>query len=236
MRRCLIVFAREPQKGKVKTRLRTCLSEPQCLDLYRAFLKDTISLTKNIQCESRILAYESNSKNPNYLRKIARNFKLYRQRGRDLGRRMYEAYKFAKSKKASKVVIIGSDSPTLPPSYIREAFKRLDRNDVVIGPSHDGGYYLIGLKEPCFGIFKDIKWSSNKVLKDTVKKAKDLKKRVAMLKRWYDVDGPVALNYLRRDLKKKKDIKIAKWTKRYLINSFLTNDTNMVSFYSRAEE
>lgn len=215
MKRCLIIFAREPQKGRVKTRLKDCLSTRQCLNLYKAFLKDTIDIAKNIKCEDRILAYESIGK-PQYLKKIARPFRLYKQKGRNLGDKMHNAFKFAVNNKATKVVIIGSDSPTLPPGYIEEAFRRLDRNDVVVGPSYDYGYYLIGLKKACFGIFKSIQWSSDRVFAQTAKNARRLNKKIAILDKWYDIDKAETLTYLKQDLKKQKDKSVARWTRKFL--------------------
>ena len=214
MRRCLFIFAKEPQKGRVKTRLKGCLSQAQCLSLYKAFLKDTIDLAKNIRCDVRILAYDSSCKSPDYLKRIRRPFKLYKQKGRDLGQKMHNAFKSANGSGDFKSVIIGSDSPSLPASFIEEAFRKLNKSDLVLGPTLDGGYYLIGLKKPCFDIFKGIQWSSNQVLKNTVKNAKKLGKRISILKSWYDIDEPQDIAHLKQDLKKRRDI--AKWTRRFL--------------------
>jgi len=214
MKRCLIVFAKEPQKGRVKTRLRSCLSVTQCLNLYKAFLKDTIDLTKNIKCDLKILAYASR-KRPDYLKRIGRSFRFSRQKGSDLGQKMYNAFKLVEVYGDCKSVIIGSDSPSLPAIFIKNAFEKLDKNDLVLGPTLDGGYYLIGLKKPCIEIFKGIKWSSSQVLKDTVRNAKKLGKKISILRSWYDIDKPKDVAYLKKDLKKKnKDT--ARWTRRFL--------------------
>jgi hypothetical protein len=235
MKRCLIIFAKEPEKGKVKTRLlpylsRTFLrdevlrksrkvrdlSESYCVNLYKVFLKDTIELAKNIQCEIKILAYESGNKNPKYLKKIAHPFKFYKQKGKNLGQRMHNAFKFAIDNGASRMVIIGSDSPNLPPSFIEDAFRKLQRSDIVLGPSLDCGYYLIGLRKPYLALFKGIKWSTNRVFSDTVKNVQTLKKRIAKLDKWYDVDDLKYFVRLRCDLQKEKNKNIAKWTRRFL--------------------
>ena len=78
MRTCLIIFAKEPEKGKVKTRLLPGLSESECIDLYKAFLKDVVDMARRIKCDTRIIAYES-SKTPSFLKKIGRGFKFYKQ-------------------------------------------------------------------------------------------------------------------------------------------------------------
>ena len=222
MNHCLIIFAKEPQKGKVKTRLQSFLSQSQCLDLYKAFLKDTIDLAKKVKCQKRILAYASR-KNPQYLRSIAKSFELYRQNGRNLGDKMHNAFKFANKNKADKTVIIGSDSPNLPIGLIKDAFTNLNKSDLVLGPSIDGGYYLIGLKKPLRKLFRDVKWSSENVLDKTIKNARDANKKVALLKVWYDIDDKESLVHLINDIKQTKS-NFAKHTKK-----ILTNDTNIVS-------
>lgn len=196
MKRYLIVFAKEPEIGKVKTRLSTHLSKTDCIKLYKAFLKYTIELARNIKCNQRIVAYDSGDRSPDYLKKIATDFKFCKQEGKNLGERMYNAFVYAKDKKAEKTIIIGSDSPNLPSGIIKNAFQKLDRYDLVLGPAYDGGYYLIGLKEPYKKIFEGIKWSSNTVFARTLKKAKKLKKKIAVLDFWYDIDMPKDLQYL----------------------------------------
>lgn len=215
MKRCLIVFAKEPEKGRVKTRLADCLSGAERLNLYKAFLKDTVRLARKIRCETRILAYASN-KNPVYLKKVAANFVFYKQRGKGLGMRIHNAFKFASKNNADtqKTVLIGSDSPLLPANYIKKAFQELERKDVVLGPADDGGYYLVGLKKPCLGLFKGIKWSSAQVLKSTIKNIKSREKSFSFLDRFYDVDICASLSRLRQDLRKQKNT--APWTRRFL--------------------
>jgi rSAM/selenodomain-associated transferase 1 len=214
MKSYLIIFAKEPKRDKIKTRLSNYLSSSQCVKLYRAFLKDTMGMIKDVKCSRKIIAFDSDTKNPKYLKSIAPHFIFYRQKGKNLGQRMHNVFKFA-ARNPSKIVIIGSDSPTLPSGYIEEAFRKLDRNDIVIGPSRDGGYYLIGLKKACGGLFKGIKWSSDRVLEKTVMNAAALKKKIFLLEKWYDVDKLEDLDYLKKDLRRKsKDIAI--WTRRYL--------------------
>jgi rSAM/selenodomain-associated transferase 1 len=216
MDRWLIIFAKEPKKGKVKTRLTPYLSETECLNLYQAFLKDTLRYAKKVQCEKRVLAYQIAEGEPATLREISSLFLLHKQRGSDLGERMDNAFRFAHRRHASHTVIIGSDSPTLPHRYIDEAFIKLFTHDVVVGPSVDGGYYLIGLKSPCRALFKGIQWSSRTVLAATVHSARTLNMKVACLEQWYDVDDPRSLNQLKRDLKKEDIGTVTSWTRKCL--------------------
>ena len=214
MKDCLIVFAREPKVGKVKTRLQGYFSPEMCVKLYKAFLKDTLKLARTTKCLNRVLAYESSMPEPKYLKTIAPDFLFYKQDGGNLGGKMHHAFKFARRMDCNKTVIIGSDSPNLPIKCIKGAYRRLDVSDIVIGPSYDGGYYLIGLKKPCKEIFKGVKWSSKAVLEDTVKNARKIGKKVSILKKWYDVDDSAGLVRLKSDLKKEK--KAAQWTRKLL--------------------
>lgn len=214
MKECLIIFAKEPKAGKVKTRLQEYFSKKDCLSLYKAFLKDTLDIARSVKCFCRILAYDSPFSQPRYLKTIAGDFTFYKQEGKNLGRKMYNAFKFSKRLGFDKAVIIGSDSPNLPLKYLAQAYNRLNKSDVVLGPSCDGGYYLIGLKEPCAGIFNNIKWSSQSVFGVTLRKAKDIGKKVSVLEKWYDIDDFKGLGFLKKDLAKNK--KAGLWTRKEL--------------------
>jgi len=190
-------------------------SESECVDLYKAFLRDIIDIARRIKCDIRIMAYES-SKAPSFLKKIGKGFKFYRQKGRNLGERMHNAFKFANNKKSHKAIIIGSDSPDMLPSFIEAGFRKLTKSDVVLGPSQDGGYYAIGLKNVCRDLFKGVKWSSSRALSATIGNAKKLEKKIALLRGWYDIDDVKALAQLKRTLKKNKNAEVAKWTREFL--------------------
>lgn len=229
MKDCLIIFAKEPKKGKVKTRLQEYLTKNLCLNLYKAFLRDTLALAEKISCEHKILAYDSHGKNPRYLKKIAPWYTFYKQKGECLGERMHNAFIFAKDAGASKIVIIGSDAPTLPASSIKKAFGLLGRADLVLGPSLDGGYYLIGLKSPRAGLFKDIAWSSPAVFKDTLKNARKFKQSVALLDKRYDIDEVKDLLRLKNDLSEIRNRNVARWTRKIMNSvSQLTDKNNKI--------
>jgi len=213
--KCLIIFAKEPRKGKVKTRLLDCLTKNNCLKLYKAFLRDTLGVARIVNCEKKIIAYEG-SVEPVYLRKIGRDFSFYKQEGENLGERMYNAFKSAQREGASKIIVIGSDSPTILPEFIEEAFDLLDNNDIVLGPAKDQGFYLMGLKEPSGDLFKNVPWSTKGVFTQIIANAAFSGKRVAEVKEWYDVDDRESLLCLSAILKQDKDIKVARWTKKAL--------------------
>lgn len=207
MSRVLIIFAKEPQSGMVKTRLKSCFTDEGLVQLYKAFVKDTLSITRQVSCRKKVLAFSSSSA-PRYLKNISRGFELVRQNGKDLGTRMHNAFVYAQENKSKNTVIMGTDSPTLPAGFVKEAFKKLDEHDLVLGPCFDGGYYLIGMKEPCLDLFKDVRWSSSSVLDKTLCNAKRLGKTTALLAEWYDVDDYPGLSRLINHLEGNKNIAV----------------------------
>ncbi|MBD3295804.1 MAG: DUF2064 domain-containing protein [Candidatus Omnitrophica bacterium] len=196
MKKQLIIFAREPEKGKVKTRLRAALTPEQCLRLYKLFLEDAVETARAIDCDRRIIAWSSSGAQPTGLRRMAPEFEFHQQIGSGLGDRMHNALRtFCAPHTAT--VITGSDSPGLPGRYICEAFTALKKNDLVLGPTRDGGYYLIGVRKPCRHLFDDVQWSSPDVLRCTLENARALGKRTAITSRWFDIDTPEDLERLR---------------------------------------
>jgi len=208
MKRCLIVFAREPKKGQVKSRLAKSVSQEKALDLYKAFLKDTLNLAKKVRCDQRILAYASKN-SCNYLKRIGAGFSFHRQKGKSLGDRMIESIDFCNKKIfSSQTVIIGTDSPHLPPSFIKRSFAALKRTDVVLGPCEDGGFYLIGMRKIDPEIFKGVIWSSTSVLKRTLMNAKRIGLKTELLEPLFDIDTQEDLKNLKKFLKNKRNIAI----------------------------
>lgn len=213
MKACLIIFAREPEKGKVKTRLSGYLSESRCLNLYKAFLKDTLGIAGKVKCDEKLIAYESSGAYPPYLLRISSPLQLARQKGKNLGERMHNAFLQAFDAGFSRAAIIGTDAPDLPARYVNRAFSELKKKDLILGPSKDGGYYLVALKRACGLVFKGIKWGSKQVLKDSLKNAKQLKMKTALLPAWSDVDDAASLTGLVSRLRKTQDRDTAKWTR-----------------------
>lgn len=213
--KCLIIFAKEPQKGKVKTHLLDCLTKNNCLKLYKAFLRDTLAVARRVSCEKRIIAYEVSAE-PVYLKKIGKDFSFFRQQGSNLGERMHNAFKLAEEEGGSKIVVIGSDSPTILSEFIEESFNLLNDSDIVLGPAKNRGLYLIGLRKPLRDLFKNISWDSANIVTRILDNAASLGKKVNKLKEWYDVDDKESLLYLNNSLKHNKDIKVARWTKKAL--------------------
>jgi len=187
----LVVFAREPVAGRVKTRLARKIGEGAALALYRAFLEDVVALTEGV-AERRLLRVAGDPESLAAL-PIARA----PQEGADLGARMDHAIRASLGE--GPVAIIGSDSPTLPRELLVEAFARLQKHDVVLGPSADGGYWLIGARVAVPELFGGIAWGTPEVLPETLRRLSG--RSHSMLPSWYDVDEEADLEYLRLHLR-----------------------------------
>ncbi len=181
-RNLLIIFTRNPELGKVKTRLAKSVGNQKALDIYKFLLQRTKEVTLQVDCDKTVF----------YSQEIAQNdiwnleFSKEIQTGNDLGEKMQNAFSSAFEKGYEKVAIIGSDLYDLEPHHISEAFEKLDSHDVVMGPAQDGGYYLLGLKEVYPNIFQNKEWGTSTVRKDTLN---DLQKvSLHLLEELNDVD------------------------------------------------
>lgn len=184
----LIIFAKAPVPGQVKTRLQTHLSAEECAELHASFISETIRIADRVEGADIFISCHPCVEDP-FFQKVAHDHevRLIPQNGNDIGERMANAIRDTISAGYKKVIIIGSDSPDLPPEYIQEGFKRLESSDMVIGPATDGGYYLIGGKKE-LPVFEGIPWSSDKVFEMTLKKARGHRLIFSVLSEWYDID------------------------------------------------
>jgi len=197
----LIVFAREPAEGKVKTRLAKNLSAQDVARLYTAFVKDVLAVAQQARCDQRFIFYAADDGSIPFLKAFEGVFTLQAQYGNDLGERMLHAFSLCQNNGFNRVVIIGTDCLTLSADDIELAFSQLGQNDCVLGPSRDGGYYLIGLKEPDPRIFQGIEWSTDKVLSQTCFHLKAMQKQIDLLSEREDIDSLVHLqNFCRGDV------------------------------------
>ncbi len=196
----LAIFARFPRLGKVKTRLAASLGAEAALQLHQAFLLDTIDRFASVTPE--LALYLADSTEEENLQFAARHalppgLLIRCQNGSNLGQRLWDAYREL-SRTSGRVVFVGTDSPTLPLSFFREARERLRRYPVVLGPATDGGYCLLGLSQPVPEIFTDISWGTSRVLAQTRARLGD--RDCYELSHWYDVDEIEDLKTLRNDL------------------------------------
>jgi rSAM/selenodomain-associated transferase 1 len=189
-KKALIIFAKQPLPGNVKTRLVPPLSPDQAARLYHSMLSDVLNKTESLETVDRLLFHERGSQADYYFQEFFPSFPIYPQQGIDLGARMEAAFARVFAMGYRTAAIIGTDSPDLPVSVIADAFHILEKDgtDVVFGPAEDGGYYLLAMKRIHSELFHGIPWSTGQVLRESVKKAESAGLRVATLPVWYDVD------------------------------------------------
>jgi rSAM/selenodomain-associated transferase 1 len=197
----LAVMTKAPQAGRVKTRLTPPLSSEEAAALNTCFLRDTaaaISLTADSGNAQGVGVYTPVGSESAYSRILPAEFILVPQRGDRFGERLLAATNDLLRLGFSSVCLIDSDSPTVPAATFAQAVDYLSRPEdcVVIGPSDDGGYYLIGLKNPHPELFEEIDWSTDRVLEQTIAAARKMELTVHLLPAWYDIDDRATLSRL----------------------------------------
>ena len=186
MSKAIIIFVRNPEKGKVKTRLAATVGDDKALEIYLQLLEHTAAITKGLPDISRYVFY-SDAIGYKDRWSDGAYYKMIQEKG-DLGRKMYAAFEKVFSSGHTQVLIIGSDCPGLTTEGLISAFESLSRHDVVIGPANDGGYYLLGLKEIREDFFLNKEWSTNSVYKATLEDIRALRLSCCCLPELVDVD------------------------------------------------
>ena len=187
MAKALIIFIKNPTLGKVKTRLAKTVGDEKALEIYLELTETTRKNAKILRGTNRYVFYsdfyDRDDEWPNSA------FQKQVQSGDDLGERMFNAFSII-LKSNEKAVIIGSDCPTLTADILGNAFDALENHDFVVGPSTDGGYYLLGFGQQNLSdlVFKNMDWSTDKVLPTTLKRIEDAGKSVFLLPELTDVD------------------------------------------------
>ena len=195
----VILFARDPILGQVKTRLSPSLDDETILKLYTCFVEDSLEKIRQVDNAKCFVGISPDNHSGFFEGIESLGMNLFTQQGKDLGDKMRQAFvdRFAEGYK--KVVIIGSDSPSLPVSYINKALA--SEKDLVLGPSTDGGYYLIAMSGKVSEVFSGVAWGTKHVLDETLKKLKGARASLELLPIWYDVDSPDDLKFLNTHLK-----------------------------------
>jgi len=167
--RCIILFVKYPEKGRVKTRLSAVLGDETTQNLYKCFVSDLIGTLEKKRYTFKIAFYPPGSYKK-IISWLGPEHSYITQVGSDIGERMETAFKETFLEGFNEVLVIGSDIPDITPSLIDKAFEVLKSSDAVIGPCFDGGYYLIGFRKKTFlsDTFKGIQWSTEGVFKDTM--------------------------------------------------------------------
>jgi uncharacterized protein len=190
----VVIFAKAPIPGQVKTRLCPPLTPDEAATLHGSFVLDTLERTKTAVGRlklplDRYLACAPSSTLVFFkIMEERQGVYLIDQVGNDLGARMHQAFEAMFARGYKRVLIVGTDVPTLPLDHYKQALTLLDRHHAVLGPALDGGYYLIGLTKPAAGLFDGIPWSTDQALKVTREKADLLGVSTALLPEWRDVD------------------------------------------------
>jgi len=201
MHTAIMIMAKVPQAGEVKTRLCPPLSPQEAMTLYYAFLRDKIAQVQSLEAASPTITYTP-SDGRSIFATLAPGFTLIAQQGADLGARLANAFAQCFAAGHTGVIAIDSDTPTLPTNFLQQAIALLaiPKADVVIGPSDDGGYYLIGLRALHHELFENMPWSTNVVVPETIRRATAKGLQVAWLPPWFDVDTPEDLERLQSTL------------------------------------
>lgn len=179
----LIIFTRNPELGKCKTRLAKTIGDEAALEIYKYLLTHTANISKNTKANKYVFYSENIKKQDIWDSAI---FRKKLQSGDGLGAKMEQAFLELFQIGYQKVVIIGSDLLDLKTEHINEAFQALNTNDIVIGPAKDGGYYLLGMKQMHSEIFKNKDWGTNSVLKSTLLDLQN--STVSLLEELNDID------------------------------------------------
>lgn len=191
----LVMFAKAPVPGRVKTRLAAELGEEEAAALQAAFIRDLGRRFADFEGE-RLLAAAPNPQHPVFRELIELGWRAVSQGPGGLGERIHRVVVDALASGPRRIVIIGSDSPTLPKALVSAALEALDEVDVTIGPVFDGGYYLLGTRRDSDVPFVDIPWGTSKVFSTTLAQLETARISYRVLPFWYDVDVRLSLDRL----------------------------------------
>ena len=188
-------FAKAPRSGRVKTRLQPQVSAADAAELQRALVADVWAKLQLLE-DVAVYLYCDVPWTP-YEHLAGSHIGL--QRGCDLGARMVHCFQALSGQGFDRILIVGSDSPTLPAEYVRQGLELLDRADAVLGPCEDGGYYLVGCRQPHPAMFENVGWSTGQALAQTESALGAIGYSVRRLPLWYDVDTVDDLHRLAAD-------------------------------------
>ncbi|SDB65899.1 hypothetical protein SAMN03097699_3160 [Flavobacteriaceae bacterium MAR_2010_188] len=182
-KKALIIFTRNPELGKCKTRLAKSVGDETALSIYKFLLKHTANVATSIKADRYVFYSEHIKKGDIWSDDL---FRKKLQRGNDLGDKMANAFTELLVMGYEKICIIGSDLLDLKSDLVTDAYDKLDQNDVVLGPALDGGYYLLALKDMYYSIFINKEWGTDSVLDSTLKDLQNSK--VILLQELNDID------------------------------------------------
>ncbi len=193
-----MLFARDPVLGQVKTRLSPSMDAATILKLYTCFLRDSLDKIRQVKNADRFVGVAPSHQSGFFTDIADSDIRLFVQEGKKLGDKMRRAIQDRLAEGYEKAVIIGSDSPSLPVAYIEQA---LDSDkDIVLGPSIDGGYYLIAMRKKVIEVFDGVSWGTEHVLRETAAHLQRDGATLELLPIWYDIDSPEDLQFFQTHL------------------------------------
>jgi rSAM/selenodomain-associated transferase 1 len=181
----LLIFIKNPEPGNVKTRLAATIGNQKAYQVYLKLLRHTLDAAAGVDARRQVW-YSSFVDSDDFISESEFTKKV--QYGKNLGDRMLQSFKSGFDEGYKNIVIIGSDCPDVTPAIIEKAFEELRKYDVVIGPSLDGGYYLLGMKKMYGELFNGIEWSTERVMEQTLAKADNLSLSISRLPDLNDID------------------------------------------------
>jgi len=197
--RVVYVVAKAPRPGAVKTRLSPILGPERAAALARGFLLDTLAIVRDANgVAARVVCPDP--ADGLAIRELVGEVDLLCQRGDGLGAALEECFQAGLTGGFSRVAVLGSDSPTLPSWVVGRSFASLDACEVAIGPTEDGGYYLLAARAAYPTLFREMVWSTDSVFRETLARCEAAGLRTTVLPTWYDIDTPDDLERLRREL------------------------------------
>jgi uncharacterized protein len=216
----LVIMAKAPRPGEVKTRLTPSLSPAAVTDFYCCLLDDTLSLARSLgDVEVAIMC--PNSDVSDMVQLAGGRASVVAQKGDGLAAGLTSVFSHFAADHQRRTIAFNSDSPHLPPSVLEDAFEMLDSHDVVIGPTHDGGYYLIGAKAFHPTLFAQDGMGTNSALERLMSRAKSLKLSVGFVTSFYDIDVVDDLTRLAEELRKApaRAPRTAQWLKEWELST-----------------
>jgi rSAM/selenodomain-associated transferase 1 len=196
---CFGIFAKYWEPGKVKTRLAATLGHESASEIYRQFVSTVVQRFRGC-ADSRVLCFTPEERSKAFSELAGADWIAKPQVTGALGTRMSSFFASCFQDGAERVVLAGSDSPTMPSEHIESAFRLLRETDVVLGPTEDGGYYLVGASRDVAAIFENIDWSTARVWEQTIARLDKFGLTYQSLPTWYDVDVLTDLKRLRDEL------------------------------------
>jgi rSAM/selenodomain-associated transferase 1 len=201
----IIVFSKPAEPGKVKTRLIPPFSPEEAADFHLALLDDVVRTARIVASDQVELWVSGSEQDAEPFRDRYPAQPVRRQQGSGLGERLSHAFEDRFAHGLARVLVVGSDHPTLPPAYLQQVLQSLTESDISFGPSRDGGYYAVAVRRQSWprasATFQNIPWSTGDVLERSLELARRAGLKVSLADEWYDVDRAEDLELLRRDLR-----------------------------------